>query len=191
MLGGEQPVELPVPEIDAEQCAACGRCVEVCEYGALIALGEQILVFPELCHGCGGCRLVCPEGAIRETGRRIGVVEEGEADAIHFIRGRLDIGQALSPPVIRAASRRLPRAGVQLIDAPPGTACAAVQAVEGADYVVLVAEPTPFGVHDFLLSVEMLRLLGLPFGTVINRADEGTGAFRQVCAGGEWNLALG
>ena len=176
------PVCLPVPMVDLERCTACGECAELCQYGAIIALGRQVLVFPDLCHGCGGCHLVCPEGAIQESPRRIGVVETGSAGPIHFIQGRLDIGHPLAPPVIRAARQHLPAAGVHLIDAPPGTACAAVQAVEGTDYVLLVAEPTPFGQHDLQLSVGMLRALERPFGVVVNRSDEGNGPIREYCA---------
>lgn len=173
---------LPVPAVDEERCTACGKCTELCQYGALILIGRQILVFPDLCHGCGGCQRVCPEEAIQENPRRIGVIETGLAGPIHFIQGRLDIGSPLSPPVIRAARQQLSGDGVQLIDAPPGTACAAVQAVEGTDYVLLVTEPTPFGLHDLQLSVDMLRLLGQPFGVVVNRADEGSGLIREYCA---------
>jgi MinD superfamily P-loop ATPase len=172
---------LPIPVIDEERCTTCGKCVELCQYGALVSLGKLIMVFPDLCHGCGGCQRVCPEDAIQETPRRIGVVETGRSGPIHFIQGRLDIGHPLAPPVIRAARHQLPEEGVQLIDAPPGTACAAVQAVEETDYVLLVTEPTPFGLHDLQLSVDMLRALERPFGVVINRADEGSKLIRKYC----------
>jgi len=181
---------LPVPVVDEERCTACGKCTELCQYGALILLGRQILVFPDLCHGCGGCQRVCPEDAIQENPRRIGVIETGQAGPIHFIQGRLDIGSPLSPPVIRAARQQLSGDGVQLIDAPPGTACAAVQAVEGADYVLLVTEPTPFGRHDLQLSVDMLGVLERPFGVVVNRADEGSGSIREYCAIEEIDILL-
>jgi len=175
-------VDLPVPELDEEACTACGKCAEICQYGAIIRLGGQILIFPDLCHGCGGCRLVCPEGAICENPRPIGTVEEGVAGSVCFIQGCLNIGHPLAPPVIRAARQRLPERGIRLIDAPPGTACAAVQAVEGTDYVLLVAEPTPFGLNDLQLSVDMLRSLRLPFGLVINRVDDGSEDMRRYCA---------
>ena len=181
-IHADASVCLPVPVVDEERCTACGKCTELCQYGALILLGRQILVFPDLCRGCGGCQRVCPEEAIQENPRRIGVIETGQAGPIHFIQGRLDIGSPLSPPVIRAARQQLSGDGVQLIDAPPGTACAAVQAVEGADYVLLVTEPTPFGLHDLQLSIDMLRVLERPFGVVVNRADEGSGSIRDYCA---------
>ena len=177
------PVQMPVPVVDEDLCTHCGRCAEFCQYSAIVSLGRQVLVFPELCHGCGGCRLVCPEKAIHEVDRRIGVVETGQAGSLSFVQGRLDIGHPLAPEVIRAAQGRLPAEGIQIVDAPPGTACAAVQAVEGADYVLLVAEPTPFGLNDLRLIVEMLGVLELPFGVVINRADRGVEPIRRYCAG--------
>ena len=184
------PVCLPVPVVDEKRCTACGKCAELCQYGALILLGKQILVFPDLCHGCGGCQLICPEEAIQEIPRRIGTVETGQAGPIHFIQGQLDIGQPLAPPVIRTARQQLPGDGVQLIDAPPGTACAAVQAVEGTDFVLLVTEPTPFGLHDLQLSVDMLRALERSFGVVVNRSDEGSGLIRRYCADEEIEILL-
>jgi MinD superfamily P-loop ATPase len=184
------PVNLPVPELDKGACNSCGKCAEICQYGAIIMLGKQVLIFPDLCHGCGGCRLVCPEGAIQENPHPIGVVEEGEAGSVSFIQGCLDIGHPLAPPVIRAARQRLPERGIRLIDAPPGTACAAVQAVEGTDYVLLVAEPTPFGLNDLQLSVDMLRSLQLPFGLVINRVDDGSEDMRQYCAAEQIDILL-
>ena len=180
-IEAREAVELPVPVVDEERCAACGECAAVCEYAAIVALGDQVLVLPDLCHGCGGCHLVCPEQAIEETPRRIGVVQTGRAGAIRFVEGRLDVGHPLAPPVIRAARQHLPAEGVQLIDAPPGTSCATVNAVEGADCVLLVTEPTPFGLHDLQLSVDLVRALGRPFGVVVNRGDGGSRSIREYC----------
>ncbi len=181
-LERELPVELLVPRIDPERCTRCGQCVAFCQFSALVDLGADILFFAELCHACGGCRRVCPEAAICEHGRRIGTVEEGQAGPVRFISGRLDIGQPLAPPVIRAAQQRLPAGGVVVVDAPPGTACAAVQATAGADFVLLVAEPTPFGLHDLELAAQMVRKLGAPGAVVANRADDGMPALRAWCA---------
>lgn len=189
-IDARSSVDLPVPELDEEVCTSCGKCAEICQYGAIVMLGKRVLISPDLCHGCGGCRLVCPEGAIQEHPRPIGTVEEGEAGSVRFIQGRLDIGNPLAPPVIRAARQRLPERGIRLIDAPPGTACAAVQAVEGTDYVLLVAEPTPFGLNDLRLSVDMLRSLQLPFGLVINRVDDGSEDMRQYCAAEQIEILL-
>lgn len=175
-----EPVGLPVPVVDEEACNACGNCSEICQYGAIIQMGERVITFPDLCHGCGGCALVCPVDAITEEPRNIGVIEEGDADGIRFVHGRLDVGSPLSPPLIRAAKDKLPGLGILILDAPPGTSCPAVEAVRDADYVVLVAEPTPFGLNDLGLTVDMVRALGLPFGVVINRSN-GVDNVRQYC----------
>lgn len=170
-IESSESVGIPVPAIDAARCIACGKCAEACEFNA-IAMLKKPLVFPELCHGCGACTLVCPVGAIRENPRAIGVAETGRAGSIRFAQGRLNVGEPMAPPLIRAVkARRLPDA-VALYDSPPGTSCPVVATVRGADFVVLVTEPTPFGLHDLTLAVATLRPLGRPLGVVVNRADD-------------------
>lgn len=175
-------VGVPVPQVEDELCTFCGDCSEICQYGAIASLPQKTLTYPELCHGCGGCLLVCPAKAITECEREIGVVEKGAAGEVQYIGGRLRIGEAQSPPLIRAVKNSLPATDVSIIDAPPGTSCPVIEAVKGADYVILVTEPTPFGLHDLKLAVGMLKLLELPFGIVINRADIGDDQVRQYCA---------
>lgn len=181
-LEGSRTVELPVPEVDKDRCRFCGRCAEVCAYGAVTVIADSVLVFPELCHGCGGCTLLCPEKAVTERPRAIGVVEWGRAGEVAFVHGRLNPGEALVPPVTRAVKEFIRPGGVTIIDAPPGTACPAVAAVSGSDYCVLVTEPTPFGLNDLALAVEMVRKLGLPAGVVINRFDLGDRRVEDYCA---------
>ncbi len=170
-IEASESVGIPVPTVDAARCIACGKCAEVCEFNA-IAMLKKPLVFPELCHGCGACALVCPVGAIRETPRAIGVAETGRAGAIAFAQGRLNVGDPMSPPLIRAVKARRNPDAVALFDAPPGTSCPVVATVRGADFVVLVTEPTPFGLHDLQLAVDTLRPLGRPLAVVVNRADD-------------------
>ena len=177
-----ETVSIPVPEVDEARCTRCGRCGEFCQYSAIVCLGNAVLTFPDLCHGCGGCSLVCPDGAIREVPRMIGEVERGAAGALRFVQGRLSIGQALVPPVIRAVKRHLPRTGVAILDAPPGTSCPVVEAIRDADFVLLVAEPTPFGLHDLQLAVETVRAVGLPHAVVLNRVGLGDDGVQQYCA---------
>lgn len=175
------PVGIPVPVVDAARCISCGKCAQVCEFNA-IALLKKPLTFPELCHGCGACTLICPVGAIREEPRAIGVVESGRAGAAAVVQGRLTIGEPMSPPLIRAVkARRDPRA-IALLDAPPGTSCSFVATARGADFVLLVTEPTPFGLHDLALAIDALRPLGLPMGVVVNRADDDR-RVQDFCAG--------
>jgi len=177
----ERRVRLPVPEVDTDRCKGHGKCAELCEYGAIVAVGGRAVVLPDLCHGCGGCALVCPEKAIRERPREIGTVSEGKAGAIDFVGGRLDIGQPLAPPVIAVARRRATKGRIQIVDAPPGTSCPAVSAVGDVDAALLVTEPTPFGLHDLQLAVEMVRLLEVPFAVAVNRAEADADNVRSWC----------
>lgn len=164
-----ETVFLPIPEIIEERCTFCGKCAEVCAYNALAVLKDTVLVFAELCHGCGGCSLLCPEEAIKEKGQRIGVMEFGTSNAISFIHGKLDIGQAMSPPLIREIKNQADSNGLVIIDAPPGTSCPVIESVKGSDFSLLVTEPTPFGLNDLKLALETLRELQIPTGVVINR----------------------
>ena len=171
---------IPVPVIDAAKCNACRRCAEVCEYHALIVL-KTAVVFPELCHGCGGCVPVCPTHAMQEAPRTIGVVESGRAGRIHFVHGRLNVGEPMSPPLIRAVKRARRDKVIAILDAPPGTSCPVVTTMRDADFVVLVTEPTPFGLNDLRLAVELTRSLGRRFGVVINRAGIGNDNVAAYC----------
>ena len=175
------PVGVPVPEVDTSKCTGCGKCGEICQYSAIVCINKKALTFSELCHGCGGCTLVCPEEAISEVPREVGVLEEGMADGVSFVHGRLRVGEAMSPPLIREVKKRIPRDGITIVDAPPGTSCPVIEAVKGADYVVLVTEPTPFGLNDLELAVGMVRELGSPTGVLINRSDIGDDRVRRYC----------
>jgi MinD superfamily P-loop ATPase len=176
-----KPVSMLVPEVDETRCELCGACGKACRFSAILALPNKILTFPKLCHSCGGCLLACSAGALREVPRRTGVVEQGHADLLEFVAGKLDVGEAMAPPVIRAVLENLPRDRTLIIDAPPGTACPVIEAVKPADVVLLVAEPTPFGLNDLKLAVAMMRQLGTAFGVAINRADSGDGAVLDYC----------
>jgi len=175
-------IGIPVPKVNDKRCNACGKCAELCQYNALAVLKTGVLVFPELCHGCGGCMLVCPKRAISEVSREIGVLETGSASGVEFVHGRLRVGEAMSPPLIRAVKKHALDDRINIIDAPPGTSCPVIAAVKDTDYVVLVTEPTPFGLHDLTLAVDTVRQIGLPCGVVINRADIGDDRVREYCA---------
>ena len=166
-------ITIPVPEVDMEKCTLCGKCGEICQFKAIVVIGETVLVFHELCHSCGGCMEVCPEKAFSETGRELGVIERGYRNGLEFVHGRLRVGEAMSPPLIKKV-REYSRADLlTTIDAPPGTSCPVIAAMRGSDFVLLVTEPTPFGLYDLTLAVGAVRILGIPCGLVINRSDVG------------------
>jgi len=174
-------VSVPVPVVDEAKCNGCGRCGEVCRFSAIVALGTKAMPFSSLCHGCGSCILSCPERAISEGEREIGILEKGISDGVEFAHGRLRVGEAMSPPLIRAVKKLESDADVTIIDCPPGTSCPVVQSVRGSDYVALVTEPTPFGLNDLILAVEMIREVGLPFGVVVNRMGAGDQRTHDFC----------
>jgi MinD superfamily P-loop ATPase len=180
-LRGEENVTIPIPQVDESLCDGCGECSRFCEYHAIVSFGTTPLLFPEMCHGCGGCAKVCPRKAIREVEKRIGVVETVRAGNIMLIQGRLDVGVATAPPLIHAVKSRLRNGMPAILDAPPGTSCPVIAALRGADFVVLVTEPTPFGLYDLRLAVDLVRAIGIPFGVVINRVGIGDGRVHAFC----------
>ncbi len=176
-----RPVHVLVPDVEAALCTGCGACGRACRFHAIVSLKTRPLVFPELCHGCGGCALACPAGAIQERPRAVGVIERGLRGRIQVDSGRLNVGEAMAGPVIRALKEGAHGRRPTVIDAPPGTSCPVVASVRGSQFVVLVTEPTPFGLNDLTLAMGMVRTLGLPFGVVINRSDIGNEAVREYC----------
>lgn len=187
----EEKAMMEIPVLDPERCTLCGQCAEFCQYKALALMGKKLVIFPEMCHGCGGCLALCPEGALSPGGRELGGILSGSfvTDAVStgrgdFIMGRLRVGEAMSPPLMRQVKARLPRSGDDrdvVVDAPPGVSCPAVNAVLDADCIVLVTEPTPFGLHDLRLAVEAFRPIGKPLGVVVNRAGAGDEKVQEYC----------
>ncbi|MFH1487711.1 MAG: ATP-binding protein [Pseudomonadota bacterium] len=168
-----ETVYAPVPEVDENKCTLCGKCGEICQFKAIVLIGETVLSFHELCHSCGGCMEVCPEHAISEKGRELGIVQIGRRNGLEFIHGILRVGEAMSPPLIRKVRSFTRLNGLTIIDAPPGTSCPVIASMKGADFVLLVTEPTPFGLHDLKLAVGAVNILGIACGLVINRSDMG------------------
>jgi MinD superfamily P-loop ATPase len=174
-------VRRPVPQVNLDLCTKCGKCGAICRFSAIVCIVDQVMTFPELCHACGGCHLVCAENAITEVPRDIGQLALGTAGSVRFVEGLLNVGEALSVPVIQAAKSRIPISDLVVIDAPPGTSCPVIESVRDADFLLLVTEPTPFGLHDLKLAVDMARALGLAMGLVVNRAGIGDREVYAYC----------
>jgi MinD superfamily P-loop ATPase len=173
------PVTVPVPVLEEEKCSGCGLCARACQFNALAIVKGKVLFFPELCHHCGACALACPEEALREGQRTVGdlsISREGD-----FLQGRLRVGEPVAVPVIKALQKRVAGSGPVFLDCPPGAACAVVQAVEGADYCLLVTEPTPFGLHDLGSAVRLMEKLALPFGVLVNKGEQTAGPLHRFC----------
>jgi MinD superfamily P-loop ATPase len=181
-LQSSEPVSVPVPVLDASRCDGCGACVDMCAFNAIAMARDVPLVFEDLCHGCGGCVRVCPRGALREAGRPIGVIEQRTIGDLSLLSGKLDVGRPTASPVIRAVKSRAASDRPVILDAPPGTSCPVIATLRGASFVLLVTEPTPFGLHDLTLAVEMVRSLGIPFGVVVNRAGIGGPELSSFCS---------
>jgi len=177
----EWPADIPIPQVDENLCDACGKCKEICEFSAITVILEKVMVFPELCHGCGGCALACPPKAITEIPREIGLVMAGHRGRLQFVSGRLNVGEPLAVPLIREVKKEIGKYTDVIIDASPGTACPMVETVSNADHVLLVTEPTPFGLNDLKLAVETVRKLDLPYSVIINRAGIGDKGVQKFC----------
>jgi MinD superfamily P-loop ATPase len=176
-----EPVYTKVPVVSEELCDYCGKCSKFCAYNALFVAPKTVMVFPELCHSCGGCTLVCPKNAITEKKRQIGVIKKGEAKGVEIVYGELNVGEAMAVPLIKAVKNQMKSDKTVVIDAPPGTACSLVASVHKTDYCILVTEPTPFGLHDLKITVQVLKDLGVPMGVMINRAGLGDKKVYEYC----------
>ncbi|MEN8258419.1 MAG: ATP-binding protein [Thermodesulfobacteriota bacterium] len=170
-----------IPRIVTEQCSYCGKCRNICRFNAITMFGQTIMAFSELCHSCLGCFLVCEENAIVHDSREVGVLEQGQAGEIAFVHGRIRVGEAMAVPLINEVKKKANKADLVIIDAPPGTSCPFVEAVSGADFVLLVTEATPFGLHDLKLAVQVLRTFAKPCGVLVNRSDLGDDRLEKWC----------
>ncbi len=182
VIHNETSVGRLVPRVIQDMCRFCGACARICRFNAIVSLRDKTIVFSELCQSCGGCVLVCRAEALTEESHVMGVVKTGVAGGVQFASGTLQIGETSNPALIRATKKAAAAADWMLLDAPPGTACAMMEAVRDCDYMLLVTEPTPFGLHDLRLAVEVAKVLEIPCGVVINRAQPEAGVTREFCA---------
>jgi MinD superfamily P-loop ATPase len=186
-ITGRETAAMEVPVADESKCTFCRACADLCQFKAISVLGSVLLTFPEMCHGCGGCLAVCPEKALSPGTRELGEVSWGTAAGrIGFFMGRLRVGEAMSPPLMRAVIAKVEQTRPEMtrdviIDAPPGTSCPAVNAVLPSDLILLVTEPTPFGFYDFQLAHAAFAPLGKPMAVVINRAGLGDRSVQDYC----------
>lgn len=181
-INGHEIVSTLIPEIDEALCDGCRKCADICRFNALTVVGKKVIVFPELCHSCRGCIVVCPVNAVGEGSRELGVIETGTKDKLTFIQGTMRIGEAMSPPLIRKVRSKIKENDLAIIDAPPGTSCPVITAMKDTDFVLLVTEPTPFGLHDLKLAAAAVKVLGIPCGIVINRSDIGHRTVQEYAA---------
>lgn len=177
----EREVMVSVPEIDEERCTYCGKCSDFCAYNALAVVPHKVLVFADLCHSCKGCELVCPKDAVGWRYRSVGKLRKGESNGIAIVEGDLNLGESMAVPVIKAVKQEIDPNKTVIVDAPPGTSCPVMEAIGKSDFVILVTEPTPFGLHDLKLAVDVTRRMKLPFGVVINRDGIGDKRVEMYC----------
>ena len=178
-----KPVYVQIPVVEETKCDYCGKCSEFCKFNALFVANQRIMLFPELCSSCGGCAIVCPNNAINEKRRKIGVIRKGSAKGVKLVYGQLNIGEPMATPIIKAVKKQIQpfKNGDIIIDAPPGTSCPVIETVHNSDYTILVTEPTPFGLYDLKIAVEVLSKLNIPFGVVVNRAGIGDEKVYTFC----------
>ncbi len=178
---GEENVCVPVPQVDEKKCISCGKCSEFCQFNAIVLLDGPPIIFKELCHSCGGCTKVCPESAISEKNNKIGTVISGKSKNISFFQGKMDIGMAMAPPVIKKVLSKADCFNFNIVDSPPGTSCSMISAVKDSDFIIIVTEPTPFGFNDMKIAVETVEKLSVDFGIVINRAHTDYDEMEKYC----------
>jgi len=182
------PVTVEVPILDKDKCTSCRKCVDFCKYNALALIQERLLFFHEVCHSCGGCILFCPEKALAAKQRKIGAIETGMSNHVTVITGYLNIGEVSGVPIIKGLLNHLPTSPLSVIDCPPGSACAVMESIKEADFCVLVAEPTPFGIHNLSMVLDLVQLFHKPFGIVLNKCLQEENPAKQFCSA--YNLPI-
>lgn len=182
------PISVLVPHVDESRCTACRKCIDFCKYNALALTQNKLMIFYEICHSCGGCTLFCPQKALTEKEREVGVIEEGVSENVAVLTGVLNPGEVSGIPIIIHLMRELPKHKTVVIDCPPGSACVVMESIREADFCILVAEPTSFGVHNLTMIYELVTLFNIPFGVVINKFLPGENPAQKFCAEHKINI---
>ncbi|MCA1756740.1 MAG: ATP-binding protein [Bacteroidales bacterium] len=181
----ERIVTRDIPVWDSDRCTLCGECQEICNFNAVVRIASQIMIFPNLCHSCYACSELCRDEALPMKPSRIGVITRSEQGNLTFVEGRIDIGQEQAVPLIKSVGEYIESIAdkdtVVIMDSPPGSSCPVMEVVGQSDFVILVTEPTPFGLNDLQIAVETVRKLGKPFGVIINRSTLGNSAVADYC----------
>jgi len=183
-------VTVPTPLVNQDKCTLCGKCAEFCQFNAIFVGKTKTMIYEEMCHSCGGCKLVCPDDAITEVERSIGKIHQSSIGQTHLVYGELSIGEPIATTLIKAVKEQVKADAINILDAPPGTACPVIETMRESDYLVLVTEPTPFGLHDLSMAIDVVRELKIPFGVVINRAGIGDEGVTEFCKKNDVPLLL-
>ncbi len=174
-------VTVPTPSVDQDKCTLCGKCAEFCQFNAIFVGKTKTMIYNEMCHSCGGCKLVCPEDAINEVERPIGRIHQSSIGDTRLVYGELSIGEPIATTLIKRVKDQVNPNAINILDAPPGTACPVIETMRDSDFLVLVTEPTPFGLHDLSMAVDVVKELNIPFGVIINRAGIGDEGVTEYC----------
>ncbi|MCK9218407.1 MAG: ATP-binding protein [Firmicutes bacterium] len=178
----KEKVTVKIPVVDRGLCNGCQKCVEFCKFNALAYINNNLMVFDNICHSCGGCVLICPEKALTEKDKIIGEVQKGVSQNVNVLSGILNIGEASGIPIIDKLLSKEPEDSQKtIIDCPPGSACIVMESIKDADYCVLIAEPTVFGVHNLSMVYELVKLFNKPHGVILNKCLDGENPAEEFC----------
>ncbi|MBN1398900.1 MAG: ATP-binding protein [Bacteroidetes bacterium] len=191
-ITSQKEITKKMPAVDLNKCTFCGKCSELCEFNAIVVMKSDVMFFEDLCHSCGVCSNFCPERAIYETERSFGEIRKGhiKSESVSFIDGTVKVGEMHGAQLIKHVRKEIKPDSINIIDAPPGTSCSMVAAVNGTDFCILVTESTPFGLNDLKLAVQVVRSLGIPFGIIINKYDENFTELDSYCSSGNIPVLL-
>lgn len=178
----EEEIKIKIPTVDKQKCNGCRACVDFCKFNALAYAAGNLIVFDDVCHSCGGCVLLCPQKALAEREKVIGKVQRGSSDNVKVYTGILNTGEASGVPIIKNLLRDIDKEDeLTFIDCPPGSACIVMESIKDADYCILVAEPTLFGVHNLQMVYELVKLFNKPCGVVLNKCLETLNPSEEFC----------